>query len=280
MTTRGLAVAALTTLTSVAVATTASGAGSLGARATASSAASAAPAASVASAAAPAKCSMSSAGRRCFGAVRVLSSRTTKDTRGRTVRTVVTRQVTTLTTSSAVRTTTTTTTSVRIGRAAPVTRKRTTVRTAPRAAGQRRVAPVQPATAAAASVSTWERRVFALTNAERVKAGLAPFRVDACANASARTWSSSMLRTNRYEHSSSWAPLEACAAAAGRWSGLAENIYHGNAGWELTPEKAVAGWMSSPGHRANILNRAYTRMGVGFAGSPSAEHYATQHFWG
>jgi len=31
-----------------------------------------------------------------------------------------------------------------------------------------------------------------------------------------------------------------------------------------TPEGAVYGWMNSPGHRANILNRNITRMGTGF----------------
>ena len=31
-----------------------------------------------------------------------------------------------------------------------------------------------------------------------------------------------------------------------------------------TPEEVVKGWMSSEGHRANILNKNYTDIGVGY----------------
>ena len=40
---------------------------------------------------------------------------------------------------------------------------------------------------------------------------------------------------------------------------LAENIAMGYS----SPEQVMSGWMSSPGHRANILNGSYTHIGVG-----------------
>ena len=39
-----------------------------------------------------------------------------------------------------------------------------------------------------------------------------------------------------------------------------ENIAMGYA----TPQAVVNGWMNSPGHRANILNASFTRIGVGY----------------
>jgi uncharacterized protein YkwD len=46
-------------------------------------------------------------------------------------------------------------------------------------------------------------------------------------------------------------------------------------------EWAVSGWMSSPGHRANILEPCYTKTGVGVAFSEGGEYlYITQMFEG
>ncbi len=140
--------------------------------------------------------------------------------------------------------------------------------------------PSPPTSSPTTSAAEWEQRVFDLTNAERIKNGLPAFRADTCAGGVARDWSETMLRTQRYEHRGDWSLLDACRLAGGGTQGMAENIYMGLPGWSLTPEKAVQGWMDSPGHRANILNPAYTRLGVGFAGNLSSYHYATQNFWG
>lgn len=50
---------------------------------------------------------------------------------------------------------------------------------------------------------------------------------------------------------------------------IGENIAWGT-GALGTPRLIVRAWMHSPGHRANILNRRFTRIGVGVApGNPS-----------
>ena len=52
------------------------------------------------------------------------------------------------------------------------------------------------------------------------------------------------------------------AAQAGyHWRRIGENIAAG----QDTPEDAVAGWLSSPGHCANIMNRDFTEMGAAYA---------------
>jgi uncharacterized protein YkwD len=56
--------------------------------------------------------------------------------------------------------------------------------------------------------------------------------------------------------------------------GVAENVASGQPdGFD-----AVASWMASSGHRANILNRSHRRVGVaGFVG-PDGRHYWVQQF--
>ena len=48
------------------------------------------------------------------------------------------------------------------------------------------------------------------------------------------------------------------------------------------PAAVVSGWMSSPGHCANIMNAGFTDIGVGYAfvaGSPYGSYW-TQDFGG
>ncbi len=46
-----------------------------------------------------------------------------------------------------------------------------------------------------------------------------------------------------------------------RYRAMGENI----AGGQLKPEEAVAGWINSPGHCANLMSPVFTEMGVAFA---------------
>ena len=65
--------------------------------------------------------------------------------------------------------------------------------------------------------------------------------------------------------------------------GLAENISwvsgieHNETAQDIAQD-VVTSWMNSPGHRANILEPAYDRIGVGVAFSEDGKMYATQNF--
>jgi uncharacterized protein YkwD len=62
-----------------------------------------------------------------------------------------------------------------------------------------------------------------------------------------------------------------------RWSRISENIASG----EHTVAQAVADWLDSPGHCANIMNPAMTEMGAAYAVNPANENrtpYWTQMF--
>ena len=61
------------------------------------------------------------------------------------------------------------------------------------------------------------------------------------------------------------------------WSRVGENIAFGS----YTPQETVAGWLSSPGHCANIMNAGFTEMGAAYAVTPDKQQgltYWTQVF--
>jgi uncharacterized membrane protein YgcG len=64
------------------------------------------------------------------------------------------------------------------------------------------------------------------------------------------------------------------SAAGYEFRASAENIAYNY----TDPAAVMAGWMGSPGHRANILNENYCEMGVGLAYSDTNQPYWTQNF--
>ncbi|MFZ0498806.1 MAG: CAP domain-containing protein, partial [Steroidobacteraceae bacterium] len=59
-------------------------------------------------------------------------------------------------------------------------------------------------------------------------------------------------------------PGERVTRAGYRWSMVGENIASGAA----TAREAVAGWLASPEHCANIMTAGFRQMGVAFAVDP------------
>jgi uncharacterized protein YkwD len=61
------------------------------------------------------------------------------------------------------------------------------------------------------------------------------------------------------------------------WRRIAENIAY-NSGYEDPVLIAVEGWMKSPGHRKNILNRELAESAIGVAVSADGRAFFTQVF--
>ena len=101
---------------------------------------------------------------------------------------------------------------------------------------------------------------------------------DSLAEAS-RLHAEDMARYNYFSHSGRDGsnPAQRVERAGYRYRATGENIA---AGWQMKPEDAVAGWIKSPGHCANLMNPAFTEMGVAFAVDPRSEMgvYWTQTF--
>ncbi len=127
-----------------------------------------------------------------------------------------------------------------------------------------------------------EQHVTQGMNAERVKNGLAPLTSDTKLSSIARAHSGDMLTNNFFSHSSLNGCNPGCRlnAAGYGWMSYGENIYW-MSGYDLsaqdTANKVVAGWMNSPGHRANILGTKFTNVGVGIAVQGS-KVYATADY--
>lgn len=131
-----------------------------------------------------------------------------------------------------------------------------------------------------------ERRIFKLTNEVRRKHRLPPLDPDESLTAAARKHSDDMLRRDYFSHTNPDGETVKdrvfnAPAVYKTVARLGENIY-GGSGQDYADIKTMArlivdGWMTSPGHRANILNPDYTHLGVGVS-ILGKEMRATQNF--
>ncbi|WP_369142633.1 CAP domain-containing protein [Streptomyces sp. R44] len=121
-------------------------------------------------------------------------------------------------------------------------------------------APDRP-TAAAGKAARFVRDVVELANAEREKAGCDPLRSEGHLRAAAQGHADDMAARDYYEHHSPEGrdAGDRITGAGYAWSTWGENIHRG----PKTPARAMADWMDSPGHRANILNCSFKDIGVG-----------------
>ncbi|MFG2527092.1 CAP domain-containing protein [Streptomyces sp. NPDC048516] len=126
-------------------------------------------------------------------------------------------------------------------------------------------------TAAPASGDT--ARVVELVNKERSKAGCSPLTVNAKLTKAAQDHSKDMADHKNMSHTGSdgSSPDDRITRAGYHWNAYGENVAYGYS----TPEKVMAGWMSSPGHKRNILDCSFKEIGVGVA---QPGDYWTQDF--
>ncbi|MEU3450647.1 CAP domain-containing protein [Streptomyces thermolilacinus] len=105
-----------------------------------------------------------------------------------------------------------------------------------------------------------EAAVLELVNQERAKAGCAPVRASTALGDLARAFSQDMAARDFFSHTdpNGDGPWERAAQAGVEGLG-GENIARGQADAAAVMES----WMNSEGHRANILNCDFKRLGVG-----------------
>lgn len=112
-----------------------------------------------------------------------------------------------------------------------------------------------------------------LLNKERTSRGLGALTRSAVLDKAADRFAADMVDRGFFDHASPGGGtfMDRIKAAgwlpAGSWT-AGENIAWGS-GSLGSPESIVDGWMHSPGHRANILNGAFSQIGIGIAdGAP------------
>ncbi|UYO36723.1 CAP domain-containing protein [Bacillus zhangzhouensis] len=131
------------------------------------------------------------------------------------------------------------------------------------------------ASKADSSLNAFEKEVVELTNKERAKQGLKALSVDSKLSKSARAKSQDMKDKNYFSHTSPTygSPFDQMKQFGITYKSAGENIAQG----QRSPQEVVTAWMNSEGHRANILNKNYTHIGVGYVKSGN---YWTQQFIG
>ncbi|MFF0576971.1 CAP domain-containing protein [Streptosporangium saharense] len=120
------------------------------------------------------------------------------------------------------------------------------------------------------------QEVLRLTNARRQAGGCPALKDDSRLRAVAQAHSADMAAKNYFDHTSKDGRTMTARIKASGFSPLsawAENIAWG----QRTPAAVVTAWMNSAGHRRNIMNCAYTHIGIGMANS-SRGPYWTQDF--
>lgn len=107
---------------------------------------------------------------------------------------------------------------------------------------------------------TYAAQILAFVNQTRAEYGLAPLELHTellkAADIRAREIAQ-VFSHNRPDGSSCFTVLEECDLA---YRTAGENIAQGYA----SPQEVMKGWMSSEGHRANILNGGFSMLGVGY----------------
>lgn len=123
-------------------------------------------------------------------------------------------------------------------------------------------APARSSSEAAAGTAAEERKVIALTNKRRAEHDCGPLKFRKSLRKAARRHSNRMAEADELSHQLPGEPAlgrRVTNAGYRGWTMVAENIAYGYP----TPKAVVRAWMSSDGHRANILNCRLKHIGVG-----------------
>ena len=144
-----------------------------------------------------------------------------------------------------------------------------------------------------------EQRIAALINLQRQENGVNALAIDPGLSKVARDHSQDMVNRGFFSHVNpdGEAPRDRLHLAGYTCSKMSgENIYQNNLYSRVTirgnqktydlnsseqiAETTVSGWMNSPGHRQNILQKSYSRTGLGAAIAPNGQILITQIFCG
>lgn len=128
-----------------------------------------------------------------------------------------------------------------------------------------------------ASITAQEQQMVDLVNKERTSRGLKPLTVDMRLVKAARMKSMDMIKNNYFGHQSPvyGSPFDLLKSQGITYKTAGENIA-GNS----SVTSAHTGLMNSSGHRANILNANYTKIGIGIIKGGPYSMMITQLFVG
>lgn len=157
-----------------------------------------------------------------------------------------------------------------------ITTKVTTTKATTTVTTKAPVTTTKPATTTSSgnSNSEYVLEVFRLINIERANAGLSNFTLSDSLNNAAAIRANEIIQSfshTRPDGSSCFTVLSDLSIS---YTNSGENIAAGQA----TPADVVTAWMNSPGHRTNILNSKFNKIGIGYVTGGNYGHNWTQLF--
>jgi uncharacterized protein YkwD len=106
-----------------------------------------------------------------------------------------------------------------------------------------------------------ENKILQLMNEKRVQAGLKPLTIDSTLHQVARYKSNHMIQYNYFDHTTpqgtNWTSW--LKTIGYNYTTTGENIAYNT----YDPVELFNQWWNSPGHRANMMNPSYTKVGIG-----------------
>jgi uncharacterized YkwD family protein len=120
----------------------------------------------------------------------------------------------------------------------------------------------KPSTNTTSSGSSYANQVVSLVNKERSQAGLSSLASDSALTSMALVKAKDMYSNNYFSHTSPTygSPFDMMKSFGISFSYAGENIAMG----QKTPQDVMTAWMNSSGHRQNILNPNFTKIGVAY----------------
>ncbi|MGB3136665.1 MAG: CAP domain-containing protein [Nodosilinea sp.] len=130
----------------------------------------------------------------------------------------------------------------------------------------------QPLAAVALANATIAQELLQLVNAERRRVNAPPLTLSDKLLTAAQRHAQDMATSRRMSHTGSngSSMRSRIDATEYSWSTIGENVAVG----QPTAAAVMSAWMSSPGHRQNILNPAFTELGIGYASAQGRIYWA------
>ena len=120
----------------------------------------------------------------------------------------------------------------------------------------------------------YEQQVINMVNEERAKKGLSALTIQNDLTLAAEVRARELEQLFAHTRPDGRNCFTALDDIGIPYSSVGENIAYGY----TTPSNVMEGWMNSPGHRANIMNAGYKKIGVGFWQDEYGRQYWTQIF--
>lgn len=134
-------------------------------------------------------------------------------------------------------------------------------------------------TDASASPAAQERAVACLLNWARAEARLRRLARPALLRRAATLKGHKVASCRQFSHTPCGSDPRAALNAVGyRYSTMGENLFLGTWG-KVSPREAVAAWLRSPGHRANILRPAFRHVGAALVRAPGMRSDGDGALW-